>query len=68
MKLIKKTAEYSIYLRRDERHAVKGTNGKWINGDNKVDILYSEELLKKPEPKAEPAPEESETEAEGESE
>jgi len=53
MKLVKKTAEYSVYLRRDGRHAVRGSNGKWINGDDKVDILYKEELLKKPEPKVE---------------
>ena len=59
MKLVKKTAEYSVYLRRDGRHAVRGSNGKWINGDEKVEILYKEELLKKPEPKAEEAEEES---------
>ncbi len=64
VKLVKKTAEYSIFLRRDERHAVKGNTGKWINGDDKVEILYKEELLKKPEPKEEPAAEEEAVESE----
>lgn len=67
MKLVKKTAEYSVYLRRDGRHAVRGANAKWINGDDKTEILYNEELLKRPEPKAEeeaPA-EEAEAPAEG---
>lgn len=59
MKLVKKTAEYSVYLRRDGRHAVRGANGKWINGDDKVEVLYKEELLKKPEPKAEEVEEEA---------
>ena len=53
MKLVKKTAEYSVFQRRDERYAVKSSTGKWINGDDKVEILYNEALLKKPEPKAE---------------
>lgn len=66
MKQVKKTAEYAVFQRRDERYAVRGANGKWINGDAKVEILYKEELLKKPEPKAEP--EEAPAEAEGDAE
>jgi hypothetical protein len=66
MKLVKKTAEYSVYLRRDGRHAVRGSNGKWVNGDDKVEILYKEELLKKPEPKAEEPEEVSEETGESE--
>ncbi|WP_370980613.1 hypothetical protein [Agaribacterium sp. ZY112] len=54
MKLVKKSAEYSVFQRRDGRYAVRGTNSNWINGEDKVEILYKEELLKKPEPKAEP--------------
>jgi len=57
MKLIKKTAEYTIFQRRDNRYAIKTKSG-WVNGDAKVEILYKEELLKKPEPKAEPVAEE----------
>lgn len=52
MKLIKKTAEYTVLQRRDNRYSVRGANNKWINGDDKVEILYKEELLKRPEPKA----------------
>ncbi|WP_096085558.1 hypothetical protein [Agaribacterium haliotis] len=63
MKLVKKTAEYTVFQRRDGRYAVRGTNAKWINGEDKVEILYKEELLKKPEPKAEPEAEEAAEEA-----
>ena len=51
MKQVKKTAEYIIFERNDKRHAIKGNNGKFINGDEKVEILQKEGLLKKPEPK-----------------
>ena len=54
MKLVKKTAEYTVFARRDDRYAVRGANGTWINGEDKVAILIKEALLKKPEPKAEP--------------
>ena len=70
MKQVKKTAEYIIFQRNDKRHAVKGADGKFINGDDKVAILQNEGLLKKPEPKPvetpaeeEAASEESEAEA-----
>ncbi|WP_086934172.1 hypothetical protein [Agarilytica rhodophyticola] len=61
MKLVKKTAEYTIFLRNDKRYAVRSASRTWINGDEKVSILQKEELLKTPEPKAEaPAEEASE--------
>lgn len=61
MKLVKKTAEYSIFERKDKRHAVRSTTFKWINGEEKVTILQKEGLLKKPEPKpAEPEAEANE--------
>ena len=41
MKLIKKTAEYSVLERRDGRYAVKSKKGKMINGDDKVAILVN---------------------------
>lgn len=56
MKLIKKTAEYSVLERRDGRYAVSSKNGKMINGDDKVAILIAEKLVKAPEPKVEEAP------------
>ncbi|CAA0123378.1 Uncharacterised protein [Halioglobus japonicus] len=58
MKLVKKTAEYSIYQRGDERYAVKDANKKAVNGDEKVRILVEEELLKASVP-AKPAVEEA---------
>lgn len=65
MKVVKKTAEYTVFLRNDKRHAVRGTNRKWINGDDKVEILIKEGLMKKPEPKpAEPEAAEETAEAE----
>ncbi|GHD07644.1 hypothetical protein GCM10007052_03680 [Halioglobus japonicus] len=58
MKLVKKTAEYSIYKRADERYAVKGADKKPINGEEKVKILLAEELIKVTLPAA-PAEEEA---------
>jgi hypothetical protein len=46
MKLVKKTAEYSIYQRSDDRYAVRDANKKPINGDDKIRILVAEELIK----------------------
>ena len=59
MKLVKKTAEYSIYKRGDERYAVKDANKRPVNGEEKVRILLAEELVKvavPAEPTAEEAP------------
>ncbi len=74
MKLVKKTAEYSIFQRGDNRYAVQGAKKTAVNGEEKVRILVAEGLLKvavpaKPEEPAEEAaaPEESaEAEAAGE--
>jgi hypothetical protein len=66
MKLVKKTPEYSIFQRGDERYAVQDANKKAVNGDEKVRILVAEELLKVVVP-AKPAveePAEEETAAE----
>jgi hypothetical protein len=68
MKIVKKTAEYTVFQRGDGRYAVRGKGRTWINGDAKVEILYKEELLKKPTPKVEAAPEESAEEATGDAE
>ena len=63
MKLVKKTAEYSIYQRGDERYAVKDANKRPVNGDEKARILVAEDLIKVTLP-AKPAVEEApETEA-----
>lgn len=65
MKVVKKTAEYTVYQRNDERYAVRGANRKFINGEDKVAILIKEELMKKPEPKPEAPAEEAEATEEG---
>ena len=61
MKLIKRTAEYKVFMRGDERFAVQDSNGKPVNGEEKVRILVEEELIKVtvPAPKEE-APEAAE--------
>ncbi|WP_185234510.1 hypothetical protein [Teredinibacter franksiae] len=60
MKQVKKTAEYTIFQRNDERYAIRNADKAWINGDDKVAILLKEGLMKKPEPKPEaPAAEEA---------
>ena len=58
MKLIKRTAEYKVFMRGDERFAVQDSNGNPVNGEEKVRILVEEELIKVtvPAPKEE-APE-----------
>ena len=55
MKLIKKMAEYKIFMRGDDRYAVQDANGKPINGEEKVRILMEEDLIKVtlPSPKGE---------------
>jgi hypothetical protein len=66
MKLVKKTDEYSIYLRGDKRYAVEDSSKNPVNGDDKVRILVAEELVKAPVPAVaeEPAAEEEPAEAE----
>lgn len=61
MKLIKKMADYKIFMRGDERYAVQDASGKPINGEEKVKILVAEDLIKVtvPSPKEE-APAEAE--------
>ena len=65
MKLIKKTAEYKIFMRGDDRYAVQDASGKPVNGEEKVRILVEEDLIKVtlPSPKEEVA--ESEDSADG---
>ena len=46
MKLIKKTAEYKIFMRGDDRYAIQDDNGKPVNGEEKVRILVEEDLIK----------------------
>jgi hypothetical protein len=71
MKVVKKSSEYTIYVKRSGRHAVKGNAG-YINGEEKAKILAAEGLIKLSEPKpqeeapAEEAGEEAAAEEAGE--
>ena len=64
MTLIKKTVDYKIFKRGDERFAIQDASGKPVNGEEKVKILLAEELIKVTLP-AEPEPEAPADEAEG---
>lgn len=66
MKVVKQTAEYTIYQKRNNRYGVKGANRQWINADEKVKVLLAEGLIKVTEPAApaEEAPAEETAEAE----
>ncbi|MGB5324099.1 MAG: hypothetical protein WBN40_01575 [Pseudomonadales bacterium] len=58
MKVVKRTAEYTIFQKRNQRYGVKGADKKWVNGEDKVKVLLAEGLVKAPQPKAaEPEPE-----------
>ena len=57
MKVVASTDDYTIYVRRDGRHAIKGADKAPINGDDKVRILLEHGLITAPAPK-EPEPEE----------
>lgn len=65
MKLIKKTSAYHIYKRRDDRFAIEGKKGAFINGEEKTKILLAEGLIKltAPSPVVEAPAEEAPTEA-----
>ena len=59
MKVVKSTAEYTVYKKRNGRHAVKNASKKIVNGEEKAKILLAEGLIKltAPNPKEEPAEE-----------
>ena len=46
MKLVKKTADYSIYKRKDDRFAVQDSNKNAVNGEEKARILAAEGMVK----------------------
>ena len=45
MKLVKKTDQYSIFKRGDDRYAVQDASKNAVNGDEKVRILVEEGLI-----------------------
>ncbi len=64
MKVVVKNDEYTIYQRRDGRHAVEGADKKPINGDDKVTILAANELIAVTVPAAAEDADAAETETE----
>ena len=46
METVKTTENYTIFKKRSGRYGVKGTNRKWINGEEKAKILSDEGLIK----------------------
>jgi len=55
MKEIKSVGDNIIYEKKSGRYAVKDTNKKFVNGDDKAKILADAGLITIPEPKAVPA-------------
>lgn len=51
MELVKKTDDFSIFKKKNNRFGVKNKSGKWINGDEKAKILLGASLIKISEPK-----------------
>ena len=49
---------YTLQKKRSGRYAVIGKNGKYINGDEKTEILLKEGVIKKPAKKAKEASDE----------
>ncbi len=65
MTLIKKTAEYKIFMRGDDRYAIQDASGKPVNGEEKVRILVEEDLIKVTLPSPKEGVAESEDTADG---
>lgn len=64
MEVVKKQNQNTIYKKRSGRYGVKNSAGKWVNKEEKVQILLEAGLIKVAAPKkVEEAPAE-ETEAE----
>lgn len=62
MKEVKTVGEYTIYQKTSGRHAVKGADSKYINGDDKAKILLDAGLIEITQPKPAEAPAEESTE------
>lgn len=60
MQVVLRTDEYTIYKKRNQRHAVRNKNRQWVRGDDKVAILLAHNLIEAPAPKAPEQPEEPE--------
>ena len=63
MKEIKSVGDNKIYEKKSGRYAVKGSDKKYINGDDKAKILADAGLITIPEPKAAPVEDAADTES-----
>ncbi len=54
MDIVKKTDKYTVIKKSSGRFGVKNPSGKWINGQEKVNILLAESFIKIPKAKAKP--------------
>ena len=54
MEKLKESKEYTIFKKRSGRYAIKGPEGTWINGADKVKILNKEGFVKGGMPSAKP--------------
>lgn len=57
MKIVKKTKEHTIYQKRSGRYAVQDKDNKFINGQDKADILAKGKFIKLVAPKKVEEPE-----------
>lgn len=57
MKVVKSTDTHTIYQKRNERYAVKDTNKRFVNGEEKAKILNEAGLITLQETKKKPEPE-----------
>lgn len=64
MKELKSVGDNTIFEKKSGRYAVKDSNNKYINGDNKAKILADAGLITIPEPKTEAVEEVAEQTAE----
>ncbi|MCO4753248.1 MAG: hypothetical protein KC478_02145 [Bacteriovoracaceae bacterium] len=60
MEKVKATENYTIFKKKSGRYGVKGSNKKWINGDEKAQILSTEGLIKLSKAAEKPAEEAAE--------
>jgi len=50
MEKVKESKDYTIFKKRSGRHAVKAAAGKWVNGEEKINILVKEGIIAKMNP------------------
>ncbi len=46
MEVLKETKEYTVFKKRSGRYAIKASDGKWLNGVEKIKILNKEGYVK----------------------